>query len=76
MHGGKAPQVMEAAAARLLKLQHPAISRMGQLIAQQEFPTVAYAASRDVLDRTMGKPTESVAMAVSGGLVITCEVPE
>lgn len=58
MHGGAAPQVKEAALARLMKLQHPAIDRLGQLIGQTEFPTVAYAASRDVLDRTMGKPVE------------------
>lgn len=58
MHGGAAPQVQEAAMARLMRLQHPAIDRIGQLIGQKEFPTVAYAASRDVLDRTIGKPVE------------------
>lgn len=58
MHGGGAPQVKEAAMARLMRLQNPAIDRMEQLIGQKEFPTVAYAASRDVLDRTMGKPVE------------------
>lgn len=57
-HGGGAPQVKEAAMARLMKLQHPAIDRLGKLIAQETFPTVAYAASRDVLDRTIGKPIE------------------
>ena len=59
-HGGGAPQVRQKAAERLMALQHPAISRLEKLIAQEEFPTVAYAASRDVLDRTLGKPTETV----------------
>lgn len=76
MHGGKAPQVMEAAAARLRALQHPAIDRLAQLIEQTEFPTVAYAASRDVLDRTLGKPAESVAIEHSGGVLISHEMPE
>lgn len=66
MHGGKAPQVKAKAEERLLALQHPAIDRMGQLIEQTEFPTVAYQASRDVLDRTLGKPTESLDMKVTG----------
>ena len=76
MHGGSAPQVKEAAQARLLKLQHPAIDRIAQLIDQKEFPTVAYQASRDILDRTMGKPAESVAVAHSGGIAFTHEMPE
>lgn len=61
---------------RLRALQHPAIDRLAQLIGQTEFPTVAYAASRDVLDRTLGKAAESVAVEHSGGLVIQHEVPE
>ena len=47
-----------------MALQHPAISRLGQLIDQEEFPTVAYAASRDVLDRTMGKAAEQVNVTI------------
>ncbi len=62
--------------ARLLKLQHPAIDRMSQLMEQTEFPSTAYAAARDVLDRTMGKPAESVAVAHSGGIVISHELPD
>jgi len=58
MHGGAAPQVKAAAMERLRALQQPAIDRLAKLIAQEEFPTVAYAASRDVLDRTLGKPQE------------------
>lgn len=76
-HGGAAPQVKEAAMARLMALQHPAIDRMSQLIAQDQFPTVAYQASRDVLDRTLGKPQESVALtgAEGGPLEIIVRVP-
>jgi hypothetical protein len=59
-HGGAAPQVKLAAMERLRALQNPAIDRLAKLIAQEEFPTVAYAASRDVLDRTLGKPQEQV----------------
>jgi hypothetical protein len=60
----------------LLKLQHPAIDALQWLVAQKEFPSAAYAAARDILDRTEGKPTESVQVEHSGGLVISHEVPE
>ena len=69
-HGGGAPQVKQAALERLLALQHPAIDRMARLISQDAFPTAAFAAARDVLDRTMGKPRESVEIEHSGGLEI------
>lgn len=69
MHGGAAPQVKQAAMARLMALQQPAITRIGQLIEQTAFPTVSYAASRDVLDRTMGKPAETVAVDHSGEVI-------
>jgi hypothetical protein len=46
IHGGGAPQVKQKAMERLMKLQNPAIDRLGQLIAQETLPTVAYAASR------------------------------
>ena len=65
-HGGGAPQVRKAALERLRELQHPAIDRLAKLIDQEAFPTVAYAASRDVLDRTMGRAHESVSMEVTG----------
>lgn len=67
MHGGGAPQVRQKALERLLALQHPAIDRLTQLINQAEFPTVAYAASRDVLDRTMGKAKEQVEVSGAEG---------
>ena len=60
MHGGAAPHVQEAAMARLHALQDPAIDALQALIAQTEFPSVRYASSRDVLDRTLGKAVETV----------------
>lgn len=75
MHGGGAPQVKAKAERRLAALQIPAISRLSELMQQKEFPSTAYQAVRDVLDRTMGKPTERQEVAHSGGLVITHEVP-
>ena len=50
-----------------MALQHPAIDRLTKLIDQSEFPTVAYQASRDVLDRTMGKPKEQVELTGNEG---------
>jgi hypothetical protein len=70
-HGGAAPQVQEAALERLRKLQHPAIDRMEKLIAQDQFPTAAFAAARDVLDRTLGKAVETVHTEHSGGIQLT-----
>lgn len=74
MHGGAAPQVKAKAQERLMALQHPAIDRLTQLIAQQEFPSVAIAAVRDVLDRTLGKPTEQQFVEHSGAIVLKHEL--
>jgi hypothetical protein len=46
------------------------------MIHQRDFPSVTYAATRDALDRTMGKPAESVAIEHSGELVIQHELPQ
>ena len=60
IHGGAAPQVRRAARERLAMLVDPAITRLGELIAQTDFPSTAYAAAKDVLDRTGFKPTDKV----------------
>lgn len=73
MHGGSSPQVKQAAKERLMLLQGKAIDALDWLVAQKEFPSAAYAAARDILDRTEGKPTESVQLEHSGGIVITHE---
>lgn len=70
MHGGAAPQVRLKAQERLAAYQDRAIDRLFTLVEQTSFPSTAYAAVRDVLDRTMGKPAESVAVEHSGTLVI------
>jgi len=57
-HGGKAPQVQAKALERLMALQHPAITRLAELIVQREYPSVSIAAVKDALDRTMGKAKE------------------
>lgn len=71
MHGGAAPQVKAAALARLMALQHPAIDRLEKLIHQDEYPSTAFAAARDILDRTMGKAHESVSVEHDGAVAIT-----
>jgi hypothetical protein len=76
MHGGAAPQVKQAALERLLAFQHPAIDRLMQLVNQTEYPSTSYQAVRDVLDRTMGKPAESVAVNHTGALKIIHEMGE
>lgn len=73
MHGGSAPQVKQSAQERLRAMQHPALDAMDWLIKQRDFPSAAYSAARDVLDRTEGKPAETVAMEHSGGIVIRHE---
>ena len=60
------PTTPQAAALhRLHALQDLAIDRLAQLIAQPEFPSVAYAAIRDVLDRTLGKSGEHLDLTVN-----------
>jgi hypothetical protein len=67
MHGGAAPQVKAKALERLLALQNPAIDRLTKLIANDEYPSTAYAAAKDVLDRTMGKPKEQLELTGKDG---------
>lgn len=62
-HGGAAPQVKAKAQERLLAIQFPAIARLAQLVEQVEYPSTAMAAVKDVLDRTMGKPVESLELS-------------
>jgi hypothetical protein len=74
MHGGAAPQVQAKARDRLMALQFPAIATLEFLMKKRaEFPSTAYAAAKDVLDRTEGKPKESIDMNVTGEIAL---VPE
>ena len=77
MHGGSAPQVQASARERLMALQPLAIQTMHNLMNREEYPTVQLGAARDVLDRTEGKPVESVSLtgANNGPLVIEIHKP-
>jgi hypothetical protein len=68
MHGGAAPQVKAKAEDRLRAFQHPALDGLAELIDQREFPSVRYAACKDVLDRTLGKAPDNMNVNVSGSL--------
>lgn len=72
-HGGAAPQVRLKAAERLAAYQDKAIDRLFTLAEQTDFPSTALGAVKDVLDRTMGKPKESIDMNVTGEIAL---VPE
>jgi hypothetical protein len=65
--------VKQAAMERLRALQHPALDALDWLLKQRDFPSAAMSAAKDVLDRTEGKPAETVAMAHSGKVVIEHE---
>ena len=71
-HGGAAPQVMAKAEERLKALIHPAITKLGKLIEQDQFPSVSYQAVRDALDRDgkLGKPKESQDVDLKHEIVI------
>lgn len=71
LHGGAAPQVKLKAAERLAAYQDRAIDRLFELVEQTAFPSTALTATRDILDRTMGKPIEKVEQQHSGNIVIT-----
>ncbi len=75
-HGGGAPQVKMKALERLQAFQDTAISRLFALAQDESFPSTSYQAVRDVLDRTMGKPTETVKQEHSGALVIRHETAD
>jgi hypothetical protein len=55
-HGGAAPQVKEAARERLRAMIYPALTAYEELLAQKEFPTVRFAAAREVVNHEFGKP--------------------
>ncbi len=71
IHGGGAPHVKAAALERLQALQDAAVTTIAQLIDLQEFPTVRLGASKDVLDRTLGKAIEAVSVEHKGGITIS-----
>ncbi len=73
-HGGAAPQVKLKAEQRLARLEVPAIDTMAYLMEQAHaYPSTAYQAARDVLDRVRGKAAETVRQEHSGVLVLRHE---
>jgi len=58
-HGGGAPQVREKASAYLMGLAYPAAVKMGELINHRN-GMIALAASKDVMDRVIGKAVQPV----------------
>ena len=50
-----------------MALQPLAIQTMHNLMNRDEYPTVQLGAARDVLDRTEGKPKESIALTGDEG---------
>ena len=60
MHGGKAPQVLAAAEARL-DVHYPAAVRVaGELLEGDKFPTVQAQMVKFIVEHKDGKPTERV----------------
>ena len=74
MHGGGAPQVRAKIDERLRRLEIPALTRLEELMEQRDFPSTAYQAVRDVLDRVRGKPVEQQEHKHSGTLVMRHEL--
>lgn len=76
-HGGRAPQVRAAGLERLKQMQEMAIDRLQALAMDGAYPSTSYQAVRDILDRTMGKPAETVAVtgAEGGPLEIIIRAP-
>lgn len=60
MHGGKAPQVMAAAEARLDTHYPTAIRVAGELLGREEFPTVQAQIVKFVIEHKDGRATERV----------------
>ena len=58
------------AAERLSAYQDRAIDRLFELAEQTVFPSTAYAAVRDVLDRSMGRPKEQLDLNVTGEVAV------
>jgi hypothetical protein len=66
LHGGKAPQVVRTARARLAALVDPALATLGVLMKRPTLAHVRLGAARDVLDRAgIGKPPR-LGLEVSG----------
>jgi len=52
-----------------MALQPMAVSTLHALMGRDEYPTVQLGAARDVLDRTEGRPTETVNLNASVSVI-------
>lgn len=68
-HGGRAPQVKQAAEDRIRDMVDPALNRLLALLSSDQDST-ALAAVKDVLDRAGYKPVERIQEEQSGELTI------
>lgn len=50
-HGGKAPQVRDAAKRRLLEMADPALAALSKIVTSSESDAVKLQAAKDILDR-------------------------
>ena len=75
-HGGLAPQVQMKAQERLMAFQDRALHRLFELAEQREYPSTAFSAVKDVLDRTMGKPVDSVNVDLTGAIALRWQSDE
>jgi len=57
-----------------MSAQDRMIDRLFSLAEDTAYPSTSYQAVRDVLDRTMGRPTESVAVTGKDGGPLIIEV--
>ena len=69
-HGGRAPQVKEAARVRLALLVDPAIGRLGELIKQTENSASALGAVNSVLDRAGYPKTDQLAIGLEAAVAL------
>lgn len=58
VHGGRAPQVQEAAKLRLAMLVDPALEVMFESLGPKQPAAIRLSAAKDILDRTGYKPVE------------------
>lgn len=63
VHGGAAPQVRKAAAARLEALTHPALDRLEELLETEDDPAILLRVVLAVLDRVGFHPSHGVELS-------------
>lgn len=67
IHGGAAPQVQASAQERIAALVDPAIGALGDLVKQKRSPHARLGASREILDRSLGKSPQEISLVPSTG---------